>query len=150
MPGIHFSCRAPINSAKANLICNLSPCSWDASLCCCSTQSVVLSYTPACEWSTHQGCFIRRRHACPQEIPRVLKGNSCWTLASDVNAATALPSPRGSPAFKFKCSLLALGEQIYWISSALFLPPRVTLPPSPSAYCFYSPTFVSAVLNFTL
>lgn len=150
MPGIHFSCSALINRAKANLICNLSPCSWDASLCCCSTQSVVLSYILVCEWSTHQGCFIRWWHACPQEIPRVQEGNSFWTLASDVNTATALPSPRSSPAFKFKCSLLALGEQIYCISSALFLPPCVTLSASPSAYCFYSSTFVSAVLNFTL
>lgn len=96
------------------------------------------------------GLFYSLVACVSPEIPRVQKGNSFWTQASDVNASTALPFPPSSPAFKFKCSLLALGEQIYCISSALFLPPCVTLSASPSAYCFYSPTFVSTVLNFTL
>lgn len=91
------------------------------------------------------GLFYSLVACTSPEIPRVQKCNSFQTQASDVNTATALSSPPSSPAFKFKCSLLALGEQIYCISSALFFPPCVILSASPSAYCFYSAVFVSDV-----
>lgn len=157
MPGIHFSCSVVINRAKDHLKCNLSARSWDF-LFATATRRTRPSFCHIFQTAgprtcpTHLGSLMHWWHSRPQKSLESKKCNSFWMQACNVNVAAALPSPPPPPH--------SSQIQMFFISTRRTNLPHLissgasslwhSISPSPSAYCFYSPTFVSGVLKFAV